>query len=382
MRKVRRCGFVFVCLATWLAASAVGQSPYVPSKGAEWARKAPAEAGFDPEKLAAAIAFAEANESRHPRDFSNQTATFGRILGPIPKSRGGTKGLILKGGYIVAEWGDTNAVEPTYSAAKSFLSTLLGVAVGQGKIMDIHQPVGELVKDGGYDSPRNAKVTWAQHVWQTTEWEGSLWGKGHDFQGQEEFGSGRRRPRGLLEPGAFYEYNDVRINRLALSLLRVFKKPLPDVLRTEVMDKIGASSDWKYLGYENSNVEIDGTTMPSVTGGTRWGGGLWIGARDQARFGLLFLRNGRWGSERVIAESWVKLATTSSPAKDDYGMLWWLNPGRRAWPSLSEKAFAAIGFGSNTIWIDPEKDLVVVWRWHAGNGNELLTRIVAAMKED
>lgn len=366
----------FVC--SMLAAATLAQAQYIPPKGAEWARIDAESAGFDPAKLADAVAFAGANESSHPRDFSNQVATFGRTLGPIPKSRGGTKGIILKAGKIVAEWGDTNAVEPTYSAAKSFLSTLLGIAIDQRKIKSVQDLVGASVKDGGYDSERNAKVTWAHHVWQTSEWEGSMWGKNHDFQGREEFGSGRRNPRELQAPGAFYEYNDVRINRLALSLLRVFERPLPEVLKTEVMDKIGASSDWRYLGYENSNVEIGGKSMPSVTGGTRWGGGLWIGARDQARFGLLFLRKGLWGARRVISENWVKMATTSSPVKDDYGMLWWLNPGRRAWPSLSEKAFAAVGFGSNTIWVDPEKDLVVVWRWHAGNGNELLNRIVDA----
>lgn len=358
----------------------LAQTPYVPPRGADWERISPAEAGFDPVKLAEAVAFAKANESTHPRDFSNQVATFGRVLGPLPAMRGGTKGLILKSGKIVAEWGDTNAVEPTYSAAKSFLSTLLGIAVDQGKIKSVDEPVGALVKDGGYESPRNALVTWAQHVWQTTEWEGSLWGKGHDFQGREEFGSGRRNPRELKEPGTFFEYNDVRINRLTLSLLRVFGRPLPDVLKSEVMDKIGATSDWRYHGYSNSMVDIGGKSVASVTGGTRWGGGLWIGARDQARFGLLFLRKGLWGSTRVLSEDWVKRATKSSPVKDDYGMLWWLNPGRRPWPSLSERAFAAVGFGSNTIWVDPERNLVVVWRWHAGNGNELLKRIVEAEK--
>jgi len=359
---------------------AISQSSYVPPKGEEWARIDAESAGFDAKKLEAAVEFAKANESSHPRDFSNQVATFGRLLGPIPAMRGGTKGLILKSGKIVAEWGETNAVEPTYSAAKSFLSTLLGIAVDGKKVKSVEDPVRDYVKDGGYESERNAKVTWAQHVWQTTEWEGAVWGKNHDFQGREEFGSGRRNPRELREPGSFYEYNDVRINRLALSLLRVFDRPLPDVLKSEVMDKIGATSDWRYHGYENSKVDIGGQMVASVTGGTRWGGGLWIGARDQARFGLLFLRKGLWGSDRVISEEWVKRATTPSPVKDDYGMLWWLNPGRRPWPSLSDKAFAAIGFGSNTIWIDPERDLVVVWRWHAGNGNELLKRIVEAEK--
>ncbi len=330
--------------------------------------------------LAEAVDYAKTHESSHPRDFSNQVATFGRVLGPLPKLRGGTNGLILKGGRIVAEWGDTSAAEPTYSAAKSFLSTLAGIAVDRKLISSVDEPVGKLVKDGGYDSIQNTQVTWAHHLWQSSEWEGTLWDKPHTFEGETEFGSGRRPPRALKAPGEFYEYNDVRINRLALSLLRVFGRGLAEVLKTEVMDPIGASDTWRYSGYDNSWVEIDGKKVQSVTGGTRWGGGLWISARDQARFGLLFLRNGKWGDRAIVSSDWVTVATKPSPRKDDYGMLWWLNTGKRQWPALSEGAFAAVGFGSNTIWIDPARDLVVVWRWHAGNGSELLRRVIAAEK--
>jgi len=368
--------FVALALIGWTAA-AIGQESYVPPKG-QWEHVDPAKAGFDPAKLAEAVEYAKTHESSHPRDFSNQVATFGRVLGPLPKERSGTKGLILKGGRIVAEWGDVDAAEPTYSAAKSFLSTLAGIAVDRKLIASVDDPVGKSIHDGGYDSEHNAKITWAHHLWQASEWEGEMWGKSHTFEGREEFGSGMRPPRALRMAGAFYEYNDVRVNRLALSLLRLFGRGLPDVLKSEVMDPIGASDDWRYLGYENSSVEIDGKRYPSVSGGTRWGGGLWISARDQARFGLLMLRKGHWGDRQIVSESWLELATKPSPQKADYGMLWWLNTGRKQWPSLSEKAFAAVGFGSNTIWIDPERDLVVVWRWHPGSGDELLKRIVAA----
>ena len=374
---LRRRTFVALSVLAFVSA-ALAQTGYFPPKS-EWAHVSPSEAGFDPEKLAAAVDYAKTHESSHPRDFSNQVATFGRTLGPLPKERSGTKGLILKGGKIVAEWGDVDAVEPTYSAAKSFLSTTAGVAVDRGLIKSVDDLVGRYVQDGGYDSPHNAKITWAHHLTQSSEWEGSMWGKESTFLGEAEYGNGQMRAREIREPGSYYEYNDVRINRLALSLLRVFKRPLPDVLRESIMDPIGASSTWKYLGYENSWIDLDGKKVQSVTGGTRWGGGLWISARDQARFGLLMLRKGVWSGRRLISEDWIRRATTPSATKDDYGYLWWLNPGRKAWPALSEKAFAAVGFGSNTIWIDPEKDIVVVWRWH-GNGNGLLERVAAAMQ--
>jgi CubicO group peptidase (beta-lactamase class C family) len=60
--------------------------------------------------------------------------------------------------------------------------------------------------------------------------------------------------------------------------------------------------------------------------------------------------------------------------------LWWLNTGRKAWPSAPESSYAALGYGSNTIWIDPEHDLVIVWRWHQANPEELIKRVLAAIK--
>lgn len=335
---------------------------------------------MDPALLAEAIAFAEANETRRPRDFSDQERIFGRLLGPIPTERGGTNGIVIRHGYIVAEFGRTDLVEPTYSAAKSFLSTILGLAVDRGLIRDVHDPVRKYVNDGGYESEHNARITWDHHARQTSEWEGEMFGKTHTFTDEAEFGRGRRRPRELKEPGTFYEYNDVRINRFSLSLLRVWKKPLPEVLREEVMDPIGASNTWRYLPYGNSGVEVDGRKMMSVSGGTRWGGGLWINTRDEARFGYLFLRRGKWGDRRIISEKWIDMALEPGPQNPDYGYLWWLNAQGRQWPDTPKSSFAAVGFGSNTIWIDPEHDLVVVWRWHDGNGNEFFKRVVGSVK--
>lgn len=354
---------------------------YYPPRGDAWERRPPAEAGLDDTLLAQAVLYAQWNETTQmPRDFSTQEEIFGKLLGPMPKTRGGTNGLIVRHGYIVAEWGDTRAAEPTYSAAKSFLSTLLGLAVDRRMIASVTDPVANYIRDGGYDSPHNRKVTWEHHVRQTSEWEGEMWGKKHDFVGREAFGKGERPRRALQEPGTHYEYNDVRINRLALSLLRLWGRPLPEVLKTEIMDPIGASDTWQYVPYANSTAEVNGKPMPSVSGGTRWGGGLWINSRDEARFGYLFLRRGRWGNRHLVSSDWVKRATTRGPAGPDYGYLWWLNTERKAWPSAPATSFAAIGAGSNIIWVDPEHDLVVVWRWHNGNPDELFKRVLAAVK--
>ena len=353
---------------------------YYPPRGDDWQRRRPEEVGMDSALLDAAVAYAKSHESKIPRDFSTQVETFGALLGPIPKERGGTNGLILRHGYIVAEWGDTRKAEPTYSVAKSFLSTLLGLALDRGLIKSIKDPVRGYVKDGGYDSLHNAKVTWEQHAHQTSEWEGTMWGKPSDFIGVEQFGKGKREPRAIKEPGTHWEYNDVRINRFSLSLLRVWRKPLPQVLKQEVMDKIGATDTWQYHGYDNSDVTIEGKKVKSVGGGTRWGGGLWINTRDEARFGYLFLRKGKWEGKQVVSENWVRMATTPSVSPLDYGYLWWLNTARKQWPSAPESSFAALGYGSNAIWVDPEHDLVIVWRWHDENLDELIKRVLASIK--
>lgn len=380
---MRRTLITLVTALTLLATMAGAQKParsslYYPPAG-EWQHKQPAEEGFDAGLLERAVEFAKTQESKMPRDFSTQVQTFGALLGPLPKERGETNGIILRHGYIVAEWGDTRRIDPTYSVAKSFLSTVLGLTIDRGMIKSIDEPVRGYIKDGGYDSLHNSKITWRHHATQTSEWEGTMFGKSHDFIGIEQFGNGRRQPRELKEPGEFWEYNDVRINRFSLSLLRVWKRPLPEVIKQNVMDPIGASTTWEYHGYNNSDVMVDGQKVTSVSGGTRWGGGLWISTRDEARFGYLFLRRGKWGSKQIVSEKWVQMATTPGPLGPDYGFLWWLNTQKKQWPSAPVTSFAAIGAGSNTIWIDPEHHIVVVWRWHQGNGDELFKRVLAAI---
>ncbi|RJG11391.1 serine hydrolase domain-containing protein [Massilia cavernae] len=369
-----------VALAASTAISAFAQSgPYFPPAGT-WAKKSPAELGMDAAKLAEAVSYAQQHETERPLDLSDQERVFGSLLGSMPTRRAKTNGVVIYKGYVVAEFGDTAAVDPTYSVAKSMLATVTGVALRDGRIASLDQPVGATVKDGGYESPSNAVVTWKMHLQQESEWEGTMWGKKDDFIGKEAFGSGERKPRTLKQPGEFYEYNDVRINRFALSLLRVMDKSVPDAFQQEVMDPIGASSSWKWVPYANSYVEQGGKRMPSVSGGTRWGGGMWINSWDMARFGYLWLRGGQWGGKQLLQPAYVKAALTPSGHGPDYGYLWWLNTKGKNLPGLPTNAFAALGAGSNTITVSPDHDLVVVWRWHSGNSGEFAKRVIAAIK--
>jgi CubicO group peptidase (beta-lactamase class C family) len=167
----------------------------------------------------------------------------------------------------------------------------------------------------------------------------------------------------MRPPGTLWEYNDVRVNRLSLSLLQLFRRPLADVLREAIMDPIGASSTWEWQAYRNAWAEIDGRRLPSVPGGSHWGGGLWMSTRDHARFGLLHARGGRWDGRQVLPAGWVEECRRPCAVNPEYGLLWWLNTGRAQFPSAPESCFAARGAGSNVIWIDPDHDLVAVVRW-------------------
>ena len=344
--------------------------------GEEFEHRRPEAAGLDPDRLREAVDYAKVNDTPaeqvrydlvNRERYDESEGEHGEIIGPMPERRGGANGIVLKDGYVVAEWGDTTRTDHAFSVAKSFLSLVAGVARDRG-LFDVEDPVGEYVDDGGFDSPHNAKVTWKHLLQGTSEWEGTLFGKPDAVDrnravGEDASELGERGERELREPGTYWEYNDVRINRLSLSLLRVLGEPLPDVLRESIMDPIGASRNWEWHGYRNSGVEVDGRRVESVSGGGHWGGGLWIPTRDLARVGLLALARGRWNGERLVSESWMDASTTPCPVKPTYGYLWWLNTDRGLWPSAPGSSFAAVGHGWNVLWVDPEHDLVAVVRW-------------------
>ncbi|HEX3861039.1 MAG TPA: serine hydrolase, partial [Stellaceae bacterium] len=302
-------------------------------------------------------------------------------LGPV-RPRGGPNGVLLREGKIVAEWGDTNQIDLTFSVAKSYLSILTGIAVDRGMIRDVHEPVRRTVDDGGFEPPHNDKITWHHLLQQTSEWEGELWDKPdlvdrHRSVGGRPATGKKGTHRDLQAPGTFWEYNDVRVNRLSLALLRLWRRPLPEVFRELVMDPIGASRDWEWHGYRNSYIDLDGKRVQSVSGGSHWGGGIFIHARDQARIGLLLLRGGVWGSQRILSEDWIARMRVPCPIYPQYGYLWWLNTGKGLYPHASEQSYCASGAGGNLTWIDPANDVVGVMRWINTAGRDAFMRGVS-----
>ena len=341
------------------------------------------EAGFDSE-LQSVIDEAAILEVDVPRDLSAMLPKGtrhpnDRPLGPL-KPRGKPSGVVIKDGYIVARYGDVNSVEVTFSATKSYISAVAGIAVARGLITDLDQAVADTVTDGGFASRQNSSITWRHLLQQTSEWEGELFGipdwidRGRQVGGSASMSvnstvgdsaSSLGEHRALQQPGSFWEYNDVRVNRTALALLRLFNEPLPMVLKKYLMDPIKASADWKWHGYQTSWVDVAGEQIQSVSGGAHWGGGLWISTLDHARFGLLYVNEGRWLEREILSRDWIKESLTPCAIQPAYGFLWWLNRDHSISRVADQKAFAARGAGGNIVFMWPARKIVIVLRWCA-----------------
>jgi CubicO group peptidase (beta-lactamase class C family) len=352
-----------------------GTSTYVPAAGDGWEHRAPEEVGIDAGKLAEAVAFIRAHET--PLEHEERVALDlpdNATVGPV-KPKGGVNGLVVRHGYIVAEFGDTRRTDMTYSVAKSYLSTVAGLAFDRGMIPDLDRPVSATLDDPVFASEHNRNITWRHLLQQTSEWTGTLWGM-RDL-------ADRRKgvDRAIQEPGSFWEYNDVRVNLLGYALLLLWRRHLREVLHEHVMGPIGGGDDWEWHGYSTSWTEIDGRKVQSVSGGSHFGGGVWTGSRNHARLGQLVLRNGRWGDQQVLSERWVRAATTPCEIEPTYGFMWWVNPDGKLMPRLSPNGYCALGAGGHVIWVDPDHDLVVVLRWiEPALREECLARVLAAMR--
>ena len=165
---------------------------YFPPSG-DWERREASSFGINQSALERAVQFAKENEIAWPidlrkRNVSKDLTKWSAKIG-LMKPRGGPAGVVIKDGFIVAEWGDVERVDLTYSATKSYLSALVGVAFDHGLINDTSTPVFEY-EDGksikmhktsldvdGFASGQNMLITWEHLLQQTSEWEGTLYTK-------------------------------------------------------------------------------------------------------------------------------------------------------------------------------------------------------------
>jgi CubicO group peptidase (beta-lactamase class C family) len=307
-----------------------------------------------------AIQFANDHESAWDRSVKgvfgvhlNDPPPWNRLLGPI-HDRGPVSGVVTVRGETVASWGEPERADLTFSVAKLYLAILAGVAHDRGLLPDVDEPVGKRVPGIGFDEGQNADITWRHLLQQTSEWEGERFGVSDqaDRYRAVTFGvppdgkKGEARP--LQRPGTYWEYND--------------------------------SENWQWVGYDNAWVEIDGQRMPSVPGGSHWGGGMSISARDQALIGQMLLNDGMANGRRILSSEWIRDMRTPCAIAPYYGYLIWLNHEGRVFPSVPASSFFGVGAGSSFTWVEPERQMVVIVRWlNSAHADALFGKILEAV---
>ena len=332
-------------------------------------------------KFAEAAAFAQAHEipwTRNPAAEPHRWGVhhddpppFNRLRGPV-HPRGGVSGVIRVRGEEVAAWGEPDRADQTFSVAKTYLALLAGIAHSRG-LLDPGERVSDRLPGIGFDSEHNRPITWQHLLTQTSEWQGECFGMPDQVEHNRRVShdpkppagkKGERRP--LHAPGTYWEYNDVRINQLSLALLHVFRRPLPQVFLESVLQPLGGGRGFAWEGYDDAWVDIGGQRMQSVPGGTHWGGGVTISARDQARIGQLLLDGGAHAGRQLLPREWVQRMQSPCAVAPFYGLLTWLNRDGRMFADASRASYFMFGAGGHTVWIDPEKEAVVVARWLDG----------------
>jgi CubicO group peptidase (beta-lactamase class C family) len=294
---------------------------------------------------------------------------FNRLRGPV-HPRGGVSGVVLQRGQEVAAWGEPDRADLTYSVAKTYLALLAGVAHARGLLPDPHQRISALLPGIGFDDAHNRDITWAHMLEQTSEWHGSCLGMPDTVEHNRRVSHDPKPPQGakgearvLQRPGSYWEYNDVRINQLSLALLHLFRRPLPEVFEETVLRPLGGGRDFRWEGYDDAWVDIDGLRMQSVPGGTHWGGGVSISARDQARIAQLLLDAGVHQGQRLLPAEWVARMPQPCAIAPFYGWLTWLNRDGAMFADASRESWFMVGAGGHYVWIDPAHQAVIVVRW-------------------
>jgi len=274
----------------------------------------------------------------------------------------GTTGMVvIKDDTIVFEdyyRGNTEASKAiSWSVAKSFVSALVGIAVSEGYIKDIRQPVTDYVpslKGSGYDGVPIKDILNMSSGIHFNEDYGDFFsdinrmGRAMAFRTSlDDFVASLKRER---TPGTFRHYVSMDTQVLGMLLRESTKRTVTSYLEEKIWKKTGMESDAYWL--------IDGGGMEMVFGG------LNAVLRDYARFGRLYLNNGRWGNEQVVPEDWVRASVTPdaphlmpgvNPASDwvlGYGYQWWI-------PENPEGDFLAIGIYNQFIYVHPRLGVVI-----------------------
>lgn len=257
---------------------------------------------------------------------------------------------------------DRQTLETSFSVAKSFVSTLVGIAIDEGVIGSIEDPVTDYVPELAARDPRFERITIRNLLSMSSGlryWETDLpWPWADDtytYYGADLREIALEQTEVETAPGQEWLYNNYNPLLLGLVLERAAGMSVSEYMSTRLWRPLGAERDatWS-LDSEDSRFE----KMES---------GLNATAADYARFGLLLLHGGEWNGTRIVSEDWVRAATAADTTTDPaghYQYYWWIDaerPGR----------FHALGNLGHYIYVAPDANTVIVRTgsdWGTENG--------------
>jgi CubicO group peptidase (beta-lactamase class C family) len=265
-------------------------------------------------------------------------------VGELLKASGAKTGMVVRGGKIVAEWyfdgADRNTKLLVYSSSKSFASTAAGLAIADGKL-SLDTKVGELLPDVKPAGKREVTVR------QIISMDTGVHNNADLAKVEKRFSYALYEAPMDFEPGKKWDYNNTGLALLGPVLKKATGKQVDEILDEKVFRRIGiGQSHWSWDKNEEMSLPYSG---------------LHITARGFARFGLLFLRGGKWQDEQVVPAAWVKEATgPSQEMNPEYGYLWWNNSKGKKFPGCPADTYAALGRAQNNMLIVPSLDLIVI----------------------
>ena len=269
----------------------------------------------------------------------------------------GGSGMIIHRGHVVRRWGDQKRRYDIKSATKSFGATMLGVAFKDGK-MELHAPARRYHPTFGVPPEDNEKTGWLDEV--------SLFHLATQTAGFEKRGGYEKI---LFKPGTQWHYSDGGPNWLADCITRQYGRDLEDVMFERVFAPLGITRDdlrWRNNQYREH--EIDGIPR------REFGAGIHCNVEALSRLGYLYLHNGRWQTQQILSEDFVRMASRPldslvglpewSPdahgnASDHYSLLWWNNADGML-GEVPRDAYWAWGLYDSLIVVIPSLRTVVV----------------------
>ena len=307
-----------------LPAASVGQIPGDRFPGDHWTRYADVEqAGFDGVAL----------EAAHEAWKELPSSAF----------------MVVADGAVVAAWGDVGRRFMCHSVRKSFLSALYGIYWDRGEI-ELNKTLADLGIDDDPDplleSEKQARIL------------DLLKARSGVFHPAAYAGRTDSRPRGSEGPGRYFAYNNWDFNTLATILKQETGADVFDAF-DEHFGRPLQMEDWRVSdGYYH--FEPDKSKYPAYP--------FRMSARDAARFGLLFARDGMWQHRRILSEQWIRRSSALYSIDNDvmgYGFMWWILREPRF---ARYGAFAALGVGNQMIAVLPKAGLVIVNRANTYEG--------------